>query len=283
MNQGFLPRSVILLFLALLTVTLIGCAASGENTPPTVVIDTPKEGASLALTVTVSGKATDTEGFNIDSYVEALWNDWEWFTLPNTPTGGNSTIVFGELVNLDWHAPGDHTLYVRAFDGELYSEMEQVNVSVRDLADLVILPTDITMDPEDARVDDRVKFIVVVRNQGGEDASEVEVVLTGSGQELARKVFTRIEANSQETMVFEYKAVKSGTGSLLANAFSLQPIQEKSLINNEAERWFTIKDTEADPEWAIGWGLFGVGLVMAFILFWLAVFIFYRVVVSRKD
>ena len=52
--------------------------------------------------------------------------------------------------------------------------------------------------------------------------------------------------------------------------------------NNEAERYFTIKDTESD-KLAIGWGLFGVGLVMAFILFWLAVFIFYKVVVSRKD
>ncbi len=282
MNLGSIPNSVILLFLVLLSVTLIGCAASGENTPPTVVIDTPEEGASLAQTVTVSGKAMDTEGFNIDSYVEARWNDWEWFTLPNTPTGGNSTIVYGELVNLDWHAPGEHALYVRSFDGELYSEVAQVIVSVRDLADLVILPTDITMDPEDARVDDRVEFVVVVRNQGGEDVPEVEVVLTMSGQELGRKVVTLVEANSQTTVVFEYKAVKSRTGSLLANAFSLQPISEKSLNNNEAERYFTIKDTESD-KLAIGWGLFGVDMVMAFILFWLAVFIFYKVVVSRKD
>ena len=282
MNQGFLPRSFILLLLALLTVTLIDCAASGENTPPTVVIDTPKEAASMALTVTISGKATDTEGFNIDSYVEALWNDWEWFTLPNTPTGGNSTLVFGELVNLDWHAPGEHLLQVRAFDGELYSEVAQVNVTVRDLADLVILPTDITMDPKDARVDDRVKFFVVVRNQGGEDVPDVEVVLTMNGNKLGRKLVDRIEANSQATAVFEFSAEKSGDSSLLASVHSLQQIQEKSLINNEAERYFTIQDIEA-VEWAIGWGLFGVGLVMAFILFWLAVFIFYRVVVSRKD
>ena len=281
MNQGFLPRSVILLFLALLTVTLIGCASSAENTPPTVVIDTPEEGASLALAVTVSGKAMDTEGFNIDSYVEALWNDWEWFTLPNTPTGGNSTIVFGELVNLDWHAPGEHLLQVRAFDGELYSEIAQVNVTVRDLADLVILPVDITLDTHDVVAGDKADFRVVVGNHGGENVLGVEVVLKMNGTEVGRRVVAEITGYNIAILFFDVK-VEEGNLSMVASAYSYQTIEEKSMVNNQAEHFFTIPAAGED---ARDWGsmLFFIGAVILMVVFTIAIILLYYVVVSRKD
>ncbi len=149
LTVGCFSRGTVLLFLLLLAALVIGMTATGENTPPTVEINTPGEGAVLGLTVTVSGNATDAEGFNIFSYVEARWNDWEWFNLPATPANVNRSIIFGEMVNLDWHTPGEHVLQVRAFDGELFSGVAQVTVTVRDLADIVVLPSDITLDPEE--------------------------------------------------------------------------------------------------------------------------------------
>ena len=281
MNQGFLPRSVILLLLALLTVTLIGCAASAENTPPTVVIETPEEAANLALTVTISGKATDTEGFNIDSYVEALWNDWEWFTLPNTPTGGNSTMFFGELVNLDWHAPGDHTLYVRAFDGELYSEVAQVNVTVRDLADLVILPADINLATHDVVAGDKAEFRVVVGNHGGERVLDVEVVLKMNGTEVGRRFLAVLAGYNMAILFFDVE-VEEGNYSMVASAYSRQTIEEKSMVNNQAERFFSIPAADEDA-WDWGSMLFFIGAVILMVVFSIAIILLYYVVVSRKD
>jgi len=256
---------------------LVCVTAAGENTPPRVAVDTPEEGASLALIVTVSGKATDTEGFNIDSYVEARWNDWEWFRLPNTPADGNRSIVFGEMVNLDFHAPGDHLLQVRAFDGELYSGVAKVNVTVRDLVDIVILPTDITRDPDSEKEEEEVTFFVVVHNQGGEDVAEVEVVLSMNGTVLGRHVVDMIGAGSQTTIEFP-AVVRPGVASIHASAFSLQPVEEKSLVNNEAQRTFTF--SEPEPEGYAWSSLAAGGLVLVLIL---AVVVYLAVVVSRKD
>ena len=68
MTVGCFSRGTVLLFLLLLAALGIGMTAAGENTPPTVVIHTPEEGAALGLTVTVSGNATDAEGFNLALY-----------------------------------------------------------------------------------------------------------------------------------------------------------------------------------------------------------------------
>ena len=95
------PRNLLIVALSIILIVIVlGMSAAGENTPPTVEIKIPKEGASLGMTVTVSGKARDAEGFNIASSVEARWNDWEWFPLPVTPADGNASMVFGEMVYL---------------------------------------------------------------------------------------------------------------------------------------------------------------------------------------
>lgn len=274
-------RGTLLLLLVLLGAVVIGISALGENTPPTVVIHTPEEGTDLGLTVTVSGNATDADGFNISAYVEARWNDWEWFLLPATPANENRSIIFGEMVNLDWHTPGEHILQVRAFDGELFSEIAQVTVTVRDLADIVILPMDITMDPEDARAGEEAMYKVVVRNQGGEEAIEVEVVLRMNGSELGREVFIRIEPYSQVSAEFVVD-LEQGNFSIAASAFSLQPVEEKSVANNHAERFFKIpasKDGKRDG----GDILFLIGMVIMLIVVLLGVAMLFGVVASRKD
>ena len=281
MTVGCFSRGTALLFVLLLAALVIGMTATGENTPPTVEIRTPEEGAALGLTVTVSGNATDAEGFNISSYVEARWNDWEWFNLPATPANRNRSIIFGEMINLDFHSPGEHVLQVRAFDGELFSGVAQVTVTVRDLADIVVLPSDITLDPEDARDGEAAKYQVVVRNQGGEEVVEVEVILRMNGSEIGRRVMGRIGPNSQATTVFDLDLVR-GNFSIVASAFSLQPVEEKSVTNNQAERFFEIP---AAKDGASDWGtiLFTIGVGILLIVVLLGVFVLYAVIVSRKD
>jgi hypothetical protein len=281
LNYGTPLRSVVLLIILISVALLWTGMVTGENTPPRVTIQTPEEGASLALTVTVSGKATDAEGFDIDSYVEARWNDWEWFRLPNTPADGNGSIVFGELVNLDFHAPGEHLLQVRAFDSELYSDVEEVVVTVRDLADLVVLPTDITILREDADPVGMYDVSVVIHNQGGEDVPDVEVVLKVDGQILGSQVIDVIEASTQTRVSFN---VDLGEGNVTVQvlAFSLQPVDEKSETNNEAQRSLTLKSPGDD---GVGTStiLFATGIVILFIVVVLVVLYLYAVVVSRKD
>jgi len=279
-NLGSIHKNVILLFLVLLSVLVIGMTSAGENTPPTVMVRTPEEGANMGLTVTVSGNATDAEGFNISSYVEARWNDWEWFRLPATPANENRSIIFGEVINLDWHTPGAHSLRVRAFDGALYSEVVQVDVSVRDLADLVILPTDIALNSDYKEGDDRISFDVVVRNQGGEDVPRVEVVLSMDGHEVDRHVVDLIGADSQTTVGFSL-TVEPGNYTVKASAFSLQPILEKSLVNNEAEGAFIFPKNElADGPTDY---MLIMGLFILFLLFIVVIAIYLSAIGVRKD
>ncbi|GAH38795.1 unnamed protein product, partial [marine sediment metagenome] len=220
-------------------------ASWGENTPPQVAIGTPSDDAVIAQMVTVSGVANDEEGFNVSSYVEARWNDWEWFRLPINPGQDGHILYFGEIVNLDLHAPGPHRIRVRAFDGELYSDIVTVNVTVRDLPDLVILPTDITLDPEDTFAGQSSKIVVLVRNQGGEDIEEVEVVVKIGEEETGMLVIPLIGAYNEQVARFKHTFGK-GNVTVHASARSLLQTMEKSLANNQADRTFVIPEAEED-------------------------------------
>ncbi len=223
----------------------VAMASWGENTPPQVEVGTPSEDAVIAQMVTVSGVANDEEGFNVSAYVEARWNDWEWFRLPINPGQDGHILYFGEIVNLDWHAPGSHQLHVRAFDGELYSDIVTVNVTVRDLPDLVILPTDITLDPEDTFAGQSSRIVVLVRNQGGEDIEEVEVVVRIGEEEVGTLVIPLIGAYNEEVARFKHTFGK-GNVTVRASVLSLLQTMEKSTANNQADRTFTIQEAEDD-------------------------------------
>jgi hypothetical protein len=272
-----LELSFVLLLLISIALAMV---TWGENTPPEVQVQTPVEGASLGLTVTVSGKATDAEGFNVESYVEARWNDWEWFSTPITPADGNSSIVFGELVNLDWHSPGEHLLQVRAYDGELYSQVAEVNVTVRDLPDVVILPNDINIEPAEPREGDDATLTVVVHNQGGEDVPDVEVVLYQNGEELDSQVIDMVEARSEARPSFRI-APKEGDNTYKVTAHPLGQVEERTSANNLAERSFTVGGPATAED---GWGMSTMvrgGLILVASIALVVVYI-YAVVASRK-
>ena len=275
-NRAWWPVLGLLTLCLLLLIT----PANAENTPPSVEVTTPTEGSVLGLAVTVSGKATDAEGFNIDSYVEARWNDWEWFRLPNTPADGNRSIVFGEMVNLDWHSPGEHTLQVRAFDGELYSGVEEVTVTVRDLPDLVVLPEDIAMEPVDVREGEKANISVVVRNQGGEAVSDVEVVLHLNGELVDSLVLDVVPARSQATPSF-LVGPGEGNNTFRGSALARGAVEERSETNNMAERSFIVREAVLENGWDTPLLVRG-GVILAVAVVLLATYA-HAVVSSRKD
>lgn len=245
-------------------------ASWGENTPPQVAIGTPSDDAVIAQMVTVSGVANDEEGFNVSSYVEARWNDWEWFRLPINPGQDGHILYFGEIVNLDLHAPGPHQIRVRAFDGELYSDIVTVNVTVRDLPDLVILPTDITLDPEDTHSGQSSKIVVMVRNQGGEDIEEVEVVVKIGGEEVGTLVIPLIGAYSEQVARFKHTFGK-GNVTVHASTRSLLQTMEKSMANNQADRTFVIPEKEEDEV-----PIEAIASYLTILLVPIAVYLFFR-------
>jgi hypothetical protein len=230
---------------ALLVVALV-TGAMAENTSPDLEVTTPTEGSSLGLQVVVSGTATDAEGFNMSSYVEARWNDWEWFVLPSTPADGGSALYFGEVVNLQWHTPGPHRLFVRAYDGQLHSPTVEVNLTVRDLPDLVVMPTDISREPGDATAGEMADLVVVVRNQGGEGVGEIEVTFKVNGEDAGVVTIGAIEAYGSARATLEVE-LEAGNLTVRASAYAVDPIEEKSLQNNEAENTLVIEEGEEGP------------------------------------
>ncbi len=244
---SLLPRRWYRLVPMVLAIAFVALATAswGENTPPRVAVGTPSEDAEIAQQVTVSGVANDEEGFNVSSYVEARWNDWEWFRLPINPGQDGHILYFGEIINLNWHAPGPHRLHVRAYDGELYSGIVTVNVTVRDLPDIVILPTDIILNPEDTVAGQGSRIVVTVRNQGGEDIEEVEVTVKIGEEEVGTEVIPIIGAYDEEIVKFKH-IFEEGNVTIHALARSLLQMEEKSLINNQAERTFLIPEDSED-------------------------------------
>jgi hypothetical protein len=244
--------------------TLIATSAGAENAPPTVEIETPTEGTLLGLSVQVTGNAWDADGFNIDSVVELRWNDWEWFEAPSNPGGDGNLLYFGELIDLAWHTPGEHVLHARAFDGELYSAVVNVTVMVRDLADLVVLPTDISLEPEAPRDGDDVTFRIEVRNQGGEPVPEAAVELLIDGEVVDVIGVSSIEGGGTQVTTGHWEG-KAGDHVLKVVLDPEGELEEHSTLNNFATISFTVE--EAEPAIS-GWTMVAVGgfIVAAFLI-----------------
>jgi hypothetical protein len=233
------------------------------NTPPEVVLDTPSDGARLSATVLVTGTASDAEGFNVSSLVEMRWNDWEWFAIASTPAGGGLALYFGESVDLSWHSPGEHSLCIRAYDGDLHSEVVNLSVTVRDLPDIVILPNGIRLDPVDAGAGDEADIVVTVENKGGEDVPDVEVVLRSNDREVGRNVIVLLPAGGSVDVTFSM-GLEVGNMTVLATANAKGQVQERSAVNNDAEQTFAIMETDRDVgNWHV---LVAIVVVIVFLL-----------------
>jgi len=92
-----------------------------ENIPPTVEITYPDEGQTVSGIVTIIGNSDDTDG--TVEYVEVKIDDEAW----DTASGTTSWIYEW---NTSKYLDGHHSIYARSYDGEDYSSIYVVNVSV---------------------------------------------------------------------------------------------------------------------------------------------------------
>jgi hypothetical protein len=91
------------------------------NIPPTVEITYPEEGELVNETITITGIADDPDG--TVEYVEVKIDDDSWETASGTTT-------WTKEWNTTEYPDGAHTIHARSYDGEDYSNIYTVNVTV---------------------------------------------------------------------------------------------------------------------------------------------------------
>jgi len=92
-----------------------------ENIPPTVEITYPDEGQTVTGTVTIIGNSDDTDG--TVEFVEVKIDDEIW----DTASGTTSWTYKWDTTE---YSDGAHTICARSYDGEDYSNIYVVNISV---------------------------------------------------------------------------------------------------------------------------------------------------------
>jgi len=97
-----------------------------KNVPPTVAINSPRNGEKVSGTVTVQGTASDPDG--VVQKVELKINSGDWVTA----SGTTSWTYFWDTTTV---SEGNHTIYARSYDGEDYSTIVSVTVTVSQALD----------------------------------------------------------------------------------------------------------------------------------------------------
>ena len=243
----------------LLALLVAGCV-SADNAPPTIEITEPRPGAALGAEVQVKGVARDADGFNIMSCVEMGWDESPWYWISTTPGDKGLQLSFCVTVGLTTFLPGAHLLRARAFDGINYSAEANVSVSIRDIPDLVVFPADIRLSPEDARAGERITLVVVVRNQGGEDATNVTVRAVWEGAALGEVRLRVVPARGTATARLRCTLL-AGTSNLTVHVGAGASGEERNTSNNDASATFVLED---DPlARAASWLFLSIGTLAA--------------------
>jgi hypothetical protein len=253
--MSLLTAAVTIVAMAVIVLLLARCA-SADNAPPTLEVDEPFSGAILGAEVRIRGVARDAEGFNMLSYVEVGWDELPWNTIPTTPGNRGYQLSFCVTVGLTTFLPGAHSLRVRAYDGANHSAWANISITIRDIPDLVVFPADISLSPSDARAGERITLVVVVRNQGGEDATNVTVRATWEGAALGVVRLRVVPAGGQATARLRCTLL-AGTSDINVHVEAGASDEERNLSNNDASATFEL---EEDP-WARAatWLLLGLG------------------------
>jgi len=228
-------------------------AGAAEDAPPTIELTFPTQGAVLGASLQVRGVAHDAEGFNMSSYVVLWWDDWgEMFKASSTPAEDGHSLAFGEIIDLTEFRPGPHDLHARAFDGLLWSTELNVSVTLRDLPDLVVFPPDISLEPKGVADGERAHVVVVVRNTGGEDATDVVVMALRNGTLIGEATVPRVGARGNATVRIPWEA-QAGKVYITVTVEGPPGMQERSTLNNDATQAFMVPEA---PAFRVGFWLF---------------------------
>jgi len=100
-----------------------------ENYQPMVVVISPKQGDKVEGEIEVSGEAADPDYWDKIEYIEYRIDEGEW----SRATGTNQWSFNIDMKSLE---NGEHVIYVRAYDGELYSEEAKLTIEVNNPPDM---------------------------------------------------------------------------------------------------------------------------------------------------
>ena len=124
MRDNRLPI-IFIIFLLLVLPLFTGCIESNveENHPPLVEITFPSSNKTLTAIVTITGIASDEDADKSIEYVEIKINHTDWQEVEGTTDW-----------SYDWNTftyqDGPITIYARAWDGQSYSEIDEVTVVI---------------------------------------------------------------------------------------------------------------------------------------------------------
>jgi len=91
------------------------------NIPPTVEITNPEEGETVSGIITITGNSNDPDG--TVEYVEVKIDEESWETATGTTT-------WTKQWDTTEYSDGAHTIHARSYDGEDYSNIDTVDVTV---------------------------------------------------------------------------------------------------------------------------------------------------------
>lgn len=146
--------------LALLAAAALPFATHAQvvNSPPSVSISNPEDGASVRGEVNVTGDASDMDG-EVE-HVEVKIDDGRW-------REANGTSPWNTTWDTTLWESGNHTITARAWDGSDYSENETINVTV-DRAPSVTI--------QNPGEDDEVEGVVDVRGTADDPENSLDQV-----------------------------------------------------------------------------------------------------------
>ncbi len=94
-----------------------------NNHPPTVVITSPQDGATVAESMLIRGNASDIDNNSTITKVEVKIDNGNW-------TEADGTVNWAYNLEPNTMGDGDHTIQVRAYDGTDYSDTESITITV---------------------------------------------------------------------------------------------------------------------------------------------------------
>jgi hypothetical protein len=218
-----------------------------NNKPPRFTIGTPANGTTHMGFVRVAGTANDTEGFDEGWTVQYSLDEANWTNVE----GG----VLLNRWNLDYEIELDMTkvkedsveIFVRASDGDKFSQSRSVFVNLVNEPDLYIDRASVDWDPVDPKHDDLVSIILTVENRGVVTAESYKVEVTRGAQTVGLATGSNLPPGETETLIVTWDA-KGGNNSLKVIVDSQRELDELDEGNNEVLFNILVKKPPADDE-----------------------------------
>jgi len=148
-----------------------------ENDPPIVIINSPENDAEVDKIVEINGESSDADGDETIETVEISIDGSSWEVLSSTTSW-----------SYDWNTieftNGEHTLRFRAYDGEDFSDIVELNLNVQNANSIPEIFIDY---PEDGKeVSGMISITGTALDEDGDENIEtVELSIDGGGWQVA--------------------------------------------------------------------------------------------------